>query len=225
MSTTKFNNLINDLFQRGEWEKARCLLEMEREKDPESHWLLTQLGVTFYEQGKYEKALRIFLASRKIVDDCPLTLWNLAATLEALGKYTVAVKIFTWLLETEKSAAEDPCWESKEWTNALKTDCVIRLGVCFKYLGKTRKAEHCYRQYLNLLLSGFEGLYSPEEVFRRIRDVHNTGDQRALRSEWRKAVASTLQALGVKTRKGRANGPPRFDEKELLYGRRAASKK
>jgi tetratricopeptide (TPR) repeat protein len=213
MNTDRLNNTINDLFERGEWDKARRLLEKEREKDPQSHWLLTQLGVTFYEQRKYEKALQLFLDSRKIVDDCPLTLWNLAGTLDALGKHAGAVSIYTWLLQTNKSAAEDPCWESKEWTDALKTDCVYRLGVCFQHLNKTKSAEHCYRQYLNLLLSGVEGSYSVEDVIRRIRDLHNTGDRRFLRRELRKAVDSTLQTSGSKTRKGRANSPPRFDEK------------
>ena len=42
-----FSDKINDLFRRRQWEKARELLEKEREKAPENHWLLTQLGVTF----------------------------------------------------------------------------------------------------------------------------------------------------------------------------------
>jgi hypothetical protein len=159
------------------------------------------------------------------VDDCPLTLWNLAGTLDALGKHTDAIKIYTWLLETDRSVAEDPCWESKEWTDALKTDCVYRLGICFQHVNKMKKAEHCYRQYLNLLLSGVEGSYSVEDVLRRIRDVHNASDRKLLRRELQKAVDSTLQASGGKTRKGRTNGPPRFDEKKLLSGRRAASRK
>jgi predicted Zn-dependent protease len=76
MANTEFSEQIWRLFQSGAWLKARKLLEAERKKEPENHWLLTQLGVTFYEQRQYAEAHRLFLASQKIVPDCPLTLWN-----------------------------------------------------------------------------------------------------------------------------------------------------
>jgi tetratricopeptide (TPR) repeat protein len=81
----------NHLFQRRKWAQARKLLEKEKEKDPKSHWVLTQLAVTYYEQRKYAKALQLLLRSRKILPDCPLTLWNLAGTLDALGKHAHAI--------------------------------------------------------------------------------------------------------------------------------------
>ena len=76
MPTKNFSDDINRLFRQDDWEEARRLLENARENDPMNHWLLTQLGVTFYEQKKYMDALRLFLASQKIVEECPLTLWN-----------------------------------------------------------------------------------------------------------------------------------------------------
>ena len=45
MSRAKLSDRIDDLFQRCAWEEARKLLEKERQKHPDSHWVLTQLGV------------------------------------------------------------------------------------------------------------------------------------------------------------------------------------
>src|SRR3990172_5505124 len=100
MARDTFSHKINALFRRGDWEKARRLLEKERERDPHNHLLLTQLGVTFYEQRRYEDALQLFQESRRIVADCPLTLWNLAGTLAALRRYAEALRIYVWLWES-----------------------------------------------------------------------------------------------------------------------------
>ena len=209
---------INDLFHRKKWDAARKLLELARKKDPNSHWLLTQLGVTLYEQGKYKDALKMFLASQKIVPDCPLTLWNLAGALDALGKYPAAKRIYTWLLESKTSPDDDPCWESKEWTAALKADAVYRLGVCFQHLNEKRKAEHCYRQYLDLLLVGIDGTYSAEDVTKRIRSLHQSDKTNGAADELRKRVESTLRGSGIARIKGHRNGPPVIDGKKLLVG-------
>jgi tetratricopeptide (TPR) repeat protein len=222
MTANKLNGKIDDLFERSEWDKARKLLENERAKEPDNQWVLTQLGVTFYEQQRYQEALELFLASRRIVPDCPLTLWNLAGALDALGQSAAAVPIYTWLLESKKSPEEDPCWESREWTDLLKADCVYRLGVCFQHLGKNRKAEQCYRQYLDLLLAGVDGSYSVEDVTCKIRGLHGAKRQGGADRELRKAVQSTLQASGSGSRKGRQDAPPEIDVGELLRGRRAS---
>jgi tetratricopeptide (TPR) repeat protein len=225
MAGKSLSSKINDLFRQCKWEEARKILQLERERDPRSHWVLTQLGVTFYEQLRYEDALKIFLASLNILGDCPLTLWNLAGTLDSLGKHAGAMQIYTWLLQSKKTADEDPCWESKEWTDALKTDCVYRMGVCFRHLGKKQEAEHCFRQYVNLLLTGIEGTYSIEDVGEQIQKLHASRKKASAGSELQRIFRSTLEQSGIQPVKGRRNVPPKFDEKELLPGRRVASKK
>jgi hypothetical protein len=224
MARDRLSEKINELFHRCKWEAARKLLEAERDKNPDDHWVLTQLGVTFYEQRRYEEALQLFLESLKIVPDCPLTLWNLAGTLDALGKTTQAIHIYTWLLESNVSPEQDACWESKEWAEALKADCVYRLGVCFRHQGKKQKAEHCFRQYLNLLLAGIDGSYSTEDVMREIRGLHDTGKNGGAASELRKVVSSTLQASGIEPKKGRRKTQPEFNVGKLLTSRRMATK-
>ncbi len=224
MAKNGLSEKINNLFHREQWEEARGILEREREKAPDSHWVLTQLGVTFYEQRLYSEALDLFLASQKIVPDCPLTLWNLAGALDSLGKHASAMRVYTWLLLNKKSPDDDPCWENKEWADALKADCVYRVGVCFQHMGKKRKAEHCYRQYLDLLSIGIEGLYSIDDVKRQMRDLHGDRKRGAVESEVRKAVSATLQASGITLRKGRQNRLPQLDVRELVRGHVAASR-
>jgi tetratricopeptide (TPR) repeat protein len=223
MAAKSLSTKINDLFNQRKWEEARQILELERERDPQNHWVLTQLGVTFYEQFEYNHALKIFLASLNILNDCPLTLWNLAGTLDSLGKPDRAVEIYTWLLQSRITADEDPCWESKERTDALKADCVYRLGVCFRHLGKKPEAEHCFRQYVNLLLTGIDGTYSFEDVGVELRKIQRK--KATERTELQKRFLSTLEQFGIEQAKSGQDAPPRFTERELLPGRRAASRK
>ena len=68
VSGNKTNSKINGLIQRGQWEEARRLLERERDKEPTNHWVLTQLGVTFYEQRRHEEGSPTF---SRVVRDCP----------------------------------------------------------------------------------------------------------------------------------------------------------
>ena len=225
MAVNKRNDKINDLLRRGKWPEARNLLERERAADPDNHWLLTQLGVTFYEQGQYEDALKLFLASREIVPDCPLTLWNLAGTLDSLGKYSDALSIYTWVLQSNKSPEDDPCWESRAWTDVLKTDCVYRLGVCFQHLGKRQKAEQCYHQYLNLLAIGINGMYSIEDVKRQLQKLLSTSKSGGTESQFRKAVIATLQISGVEPKKGCRRNSPEINFNEIVAGRRGANKR
>jgi tetratricopeptide (TPR) repeat protein len=216
MKGSQVNGKVNKLFRRKEWSKARTILLGEQKKDPTNHWVLTQLGVTFYEQRQYQKALQLFLESQEIVPDCPLTLWNLAGTLDALGKPAEAVRIYRWLLQSDKSPEDDSCWESKEWTDLLKADCIYRLGVCFQHLGKKRRAEACYREYLNLLSLGIDGSYSVSDVKSRLRDLHGIKSSSRAHGELRKAIDATLHVSGTAARKNRRNGPPTINVRELV---------
>jgi tetratricopeptide (TPR) repeat protein len=164
MASVNLGERINNLVMDEKWPEARRLIVAARKAEPESHWLLTQLGETYYEQRRYKTALKYLLQARAIQPHCPLTLWHLAGTLDALGYYDGAVRIFNWLLENKTTADEDPCWESKAWTDALKTDCVYSLGVCFRHMNQREKAAHFLERYIRLLLAGAPGSYSIEEA-------------------------------------------------------------
>lgn len=225
MAKNSLNATIDLLFKKGRWPEARALLEKEREKQPNDHWVLTQLGVAFYEERRYSEALQLFLASQKIVPDCPLTLWNLAGALDALGNPAEAIRVYAWLLECKQTATADPCWESKEWTEALKADCVYRLAACFQQMGRAGAAAHCYRQYINLLISGIQGLYSSNDAMRQIQKLQAAGPPNGSRRALKEAVHATLAASGRSVRKKNRPTVLEFDEAKLLPRRRVATTK
>lgn len=225
MAKENFSDKINSLFARSEWVKARRFLEAERKRDSQDHWVLTQLGVTYYEQRRYAKALQLFRTSREIVPDCPLTLWHLAGALDSLGKHTDAMKIYAWLWRSKTSAEQDPCWESETWAQALKTDCVYGLGVCLQHLAKKNEAERFFRLYLNLLLSGSDGMYSVEDVSRKIRELHRGSKHRFVEGDARKAVNSAVHALTGKAKNGVGSELGNARDKDSSVGRRVVSKR
>ena len=149
------------------------------------------------------------LASFALVPDCPLTIWHLAGTLDALGKPADAVPLFTWLLRSTTDA--DPCWESPEWANTLKADCVYRLGVCFQHLERPADAERCFRKYLDLLLGGVNGTYTPENVTRRVRGLHASNGA-AVPPRWSAVARSAIPAAEFPAR----NGHPTINVESLL---------
>jgi tetratricopeptide (TPR) repeat protein len=200
------------------------LLEREREKFPDDHWVQTQLSVTFYEQQRYWEALDGLLASRRLVPDCPLTLWNLAGVSDALGNHTEALKIYRWILASTESPEDDPCWESKEWTDVLKTDCVYRIGVCLRNLGQNSDAENCFRQYLQLLSLGIEGTYSAEDALRQIQGVSAKGSPSA-DNEVQKSLDAAIKIAGGTTSKNGRRRPPEFDERDLAEKKRVSAKR
>lgn len=216
MIASQEDQKLEKLLRNGDWAAARAMIEEELKESPHDHWLLTQLGVCLYEQRKYKQALKPLTASLKIVKDCPLTLWNLAGTLDALGEQKRALGIYDWILKSSKSAQVDPCWESPEWTEALKADCTYRVGICLKKLGNNEEAVQCFQRYLEFLSQGIEGTYSAEDAVRKIQNASGNGRDELSAAKSQKtvrAVVSVLKTLGYDSKT-----LPAFDPKVLLAG-------
>jgi len=202
MPATSHQDEIETLLAEGAWEQARTHIESALLNAPDNHWLLTQLGVTYYEQHRYRESLEPFLKSLKIVRDCPLTLWNLAGAVDALGNSKTAIQIYTWLLKSKKSAADDPCWEGPEWTASLKTDCVYRLGLSFHRLENWSSSKECFHHYINLILAGMHGTYSIQEAAKYILEGPRNGMQSA-KKNFRDALDSILHIEGIENVHGK----------------------
>jgi len=213
-----FGAEIDQLIQEEAWDRARAVIERELQKEPNSHWLLTQLGETYYEQRQYKKALHLLLKSLDIVPDCPLTLWHLAGTLDALGDSSEALRLYAWILKSNRTPQDDPCWESKSWSDALKTDCVFRIAVCFRHLNHKDKAASCFQRYVVLLLAGAEGSYPIEAASRQIRELRR-GTPRAVAAELRQAADWIVQASGEDVV---PDEPPKLNAKRLRQLREAS---
>jgi tetratricopeptide (TPR) repeat protein len=214
MAAGKIGKRIDDLIMAERWKDARALIEKALVTEPNSHWLLAQLGETYYEQQDYKKALRYLLDAFKIVPDCPLTLWHLAGTLDALGEHGVAVGLYTWLLESKKTPEDDSCWESVEWTDSLKTDCVYRLGLCFKHSGRDKLADYCLRRYISLQSMGHTGSYSVKDAKKQLQALHQS-KREAIEEELHETAEHVRQTSSEEF--SPADHPPKLDGKRLLH--------
>ena len=165
---------IDQLITSENWQLARARIKEQLKKDPESHWLLTQLGVTYYEERRYAIALRYILKSLPLQPDCPLTLWNLAGCLDALGRHHEALHIFADLVQVVPNPKRESCWESKAWAASLQADCLYRIGICYSNLGNDENAREFYESYLQFLDRGIKGMYSRREVAAKLKKLRLT---------------------------------------------------
>ena len=85
---------IEELIDSEEWTAARREINAALKKHPDDHWLLTRLGLTYYEQHRYQKALEIEEKALKISPECPLVLWDYAGTLQMLDQHKKSIKVF-----------------------------------------------------------------------------------------------------------------------------------
>ncbi|HJQ99416.1 MAG TPA: tetratricopeptide repeat protein, partial [Candidatus Polarisedimenticolaceae bacterium] len=52
------HNPVETLIRAGKWSEARKAINKALKAEPDSHWLLTRLGLTYYEQRKYDTSLK-----------------------------------------------------------------------------------------------------------------------------------------------------------------------
>ena len=76
---------IERLIEAEDWPAARRAIRAELRSDPENHWLLTRLGLTYYEEKDYKQALEWSRRAVGEAPNCPLVLWDYAGTLQMLG--------------------------------------------------------------------------------------------------------------------------------------------
>lgn len=77
---------IEALIEAEKWSAARQAIRAKLRSSPDDHWLLTRLGLTYYEEKRYKQALRYSVRALEKMPHCPLVLWDYAGTLEMLGQ-------------------------------------------------------------------------------------------------------------------------------------------
>jgi tetratricopeptide (TPR) repeat protein len=90
---------IEQLIEIDDWEGARHLINIELESDPDNHWLLTRLSLTYYEQRDYNRSLELSGRALEIAPKCPLALWDHASALEMLERPLEALSIYHGLVD------------------------------------------------------------------------------------------------------------------------------
>jgi tetratricopeptide (TPR) repeat protein len=155
-----------------QWKDARQKIRLALRKEPDDHWLLTRLGLTYYEERNYNRALFYDTKAIKIAPACPLVLWDYAGTLSMLDRNKEAISIYQKLLRRgEKSIAFGRCGEGLAWARGLVADCFYRIGICYEESGLPKKAKRYYQQHLARRGPGCRSIYPISEVKKRLR-VH-----------------------------------------------------
>ena len=54
-------------------------------KEPDNHWLLTRLGLTYYEERAYGASLSYERRALNLAPHCPRAFWDDAGSLQKLG--------------------------------------------------------------------------------------------------------------------------------------------
>jgi len=163
---------IEELIDAENWKGARQLIRAALRKEPDSHWLLTRLGLTYYEEGNYEKALFYEAQALRLAPRCPLVLWDYAGTLDMLGQNRKAIAIYRKLIKRGvDKIANGECGEGMAWARGLVADCLYRIAKCYEKLGEQKKALSYYVRHLERRGPGSRSIYPIGEVKRVVREL------------------------------------------------------
>lgn len=141
-------------------------------REPDNHWLLTRLGLTYYEQKQYKRALHYEAKALQIEPYCPLVIWDYAGTLDMLGRKKEALSIYRWLASWgEERLAYGPCGEGIQAARSLIADCFYRIGAILEEQGQRKRAIAAYQEHLSRRTRGTRSIYALSQVRRRYLDL------------------------------------------------------
>jgi tetratricopeptide (TPR) repeat protein len=148
-----------------DWPKARELIRSALKRRPDDHWLLTRLGLTYYEQRQYKHALFYTKKAMVLCPKCPLVLWDYAGCLHMLDRNEESIAVYRQLTSRgiERIATAD-CGEGKAWAKGLVADCHYRTGECYRERGDMKRAANAYRRHLALRGPGCRSIYPIADI-------------------------------------------------------------
>jgi tetratricopeptide (TPR) repeat protein len=171
--------LIEQAIAANNWTRARKLIRHELKSDPNDHWLLSRLALTYYEQRQYRRALYFEAKALQIAPYCPLAIWRYAGSLEMLGRDKEALKLFRWLLSwREQNLAYGDCGEGILAARSLIADCHYRIACIWERMGQRKRALASYAEHFARRRRGTRSIYPLREVKARYKRL----DDQKLRS-------------------------------------------
>ena len=167
---------IEQLLAAEDWKAARRLIRAALRKEPHSHWMLTRLGLTYYEEHDYDKALFYNTQAIKLAPSCPLVLWDYAGTLHMLGRNKEAIALYRRIIKRGvDGVAYGVCGEGRAWARGVIADCLYRVAQCYRELGQAKKATNYYGQHLNARGPGCRSIYPIDAVKKEISTLYRDG--------------------------------------------------
>lgn len=168
---------IESLIEVDDWKGARKAIRAALRHEPENHWLLSRLALTYYEEFKYEKALEYETQALSLAPYCPLALWGYAGTLDMLGRQHEAIEVYRRLVRRGAEAiAHGECGEGLARARGLVADSVYRMAGCYKSLGKSRKAVALLEEHLAQRGKGCHSIYPLREVRKELNELRPKAD-------------------------------------------------
>ena len=162
---------IESAIDAEDWDGARSLIEVALESEPYNHWLITRLGLTYYEQYDYQLSFKYARAALKIAPTCPLARWDCAGALDMLKRHGEAIPHYKQMIDAGDAAiANDTCGEGLDWARSLIADCHFRLGDCHRKSGHFDAAVGQYERYLELRQQGWGSIYDQSDAHIHIAD-------------------------------------------------------
>jgi tetratricopeptide (TPR) repeat protein len=140
-------------------------VQAQLRRSPNDHWLLTRLGLTYYEQRRYKQALRYELLALAEAPHCPLALWDYAGSLEMLDQTEAALKVYMRLVRRGiQRIAFGDCGEGLGWARGLIADCHYRMAGCYAALQRPKMAIKSLKRHIGLRGPGCRSIYSLAKV-------------------------------------------------------------
>ena len=165
---------IEKLIDAEDWKAVRKLIRVALRKEPDSHWLLTRLGLSYYEECNYKKALYYDTQAMELAPNCPLVLWDYAGTLDMLGRNKEAIAIYRTLVKRGvDKLAYGECGEGMAWSRGVIADCLYRIAKCYEEQGQPKKAIRYFEQHLNQRGPGCRSIYPIDEVKREMKEARS----------------------------------------------------
>lgn len=163
---------IEKLIETEDWKAARKLIRAALRKEPDSHWLLSRLGLTYYEEHNYKKALFYAAQAMELAPNCPLVLWDYAGTLDRLGRNKEAIAIYKKLVKRGvEKIAYGKCGEGLAWARGLIADCLYRIAKCYEDLSHHKKALDFYERHIEHRGPGSRSIYPISDVMKRVKEL------------------------------------------------------
>ncbi len=162
---------IESAIDADDWDEARRLIEVAIVDEPDNHWLITRLSLTYYEQFDYELSLQYAQAALEIAPLCPLATWDYGGSLDMLKRYDEAIPVFQRMISLgDDVVAFGDCGEGLDWARSLIADCHYRVAGCHRESGAIADAKAEYETYLKLRASGWGSIYDESEAQRHLRE-------------------------------------------------------
>jgi len=167
-------NLIEKYIEEENWQKARSEIHKRLKTDKDHHWLITRLGLTYYEERKYQKSLEYAEKAIVLAPDCPLVLWDYAGTLDMLGRKREAIKVYQKIIKKGiNEIAFGKCGEGIRWAKSIFADSLYRLALINSYQGHKRKAIEYFELHFSSRGKGIPSIYKLNDVKKDYKKLVN----------------------------------------------------